>query len=161
MRTTDLVAKVGPCLGVLIGVVLLAACPQRRYAPLLPTAQVPAPPQATGGAAINPKLMIFGGTNHTVYLGCLNCSEYAADSVKNVYGTYGSPYSQDSIFNRFGPYGSPYSAGSACSEYATDPPVIVDQAGRYYGRLTLNHYATDIGIGVRLFGWLAAACHGS
>ena len=104
--------------------------------------------------------MIFGGVNHTVYLGCLNCSEYDPDSVKNTYGTHGSPYSQDSIFNHYGQYGSPYSAESACNEYASDPPVIVDQNGKYYGRLTLNQYSPEIGVGASLMGWLAAVCHG-
>ncbi len=41
-------------------------------------------PDSTAPAlASNPKLMIFGGTNHGTYLGCLNCSEYATDSVLN------------------------------------------------------------------------------
>ena len=112
-----------------------------------------------GGLGLAAKLMIFGGTNHTVYLGCLNCSEYASDSVKNTYGTHGSGYSQESIFNHYGSYGSPYSAESACSEYANDPPVIVDQNGKYYGRLTLNRYHAQLGIGAELMGWLAAVCH--
>ncbi len=103
--------------------------------------------------------MLFGGTNHTVYLGCLNCSEYASDSVKNSYGTHGSAYSSESIFNHYGPYGSAYSTESACSEYASDPPVIVDQNGKYYGRLTLNSYHAQIGMGAELAGWLAAVCH--
>jgi hypothetical protein len=52
-----------------------------------------------------------------------------------------------------------YSTESACSDYATDPPVIVDLNGKYYGRLTLNSYHAQIGIGVQLMGWLAAVCH--
>ncbi len=113
---------------------------------------------STGLGTISAKLMIFGGTNHAVYLGCLNCSEYATDSVKNEFGMHGSTFSQESIFNEFGPYGSPYSSTSACNPYASDPPVIVDQAGRYYGRLTLNAYNPQIGIGSGMMGWLAAAC---
>lgn len=46
----------------------------------------------------------------------------------------------DSIFNRYGEYGSQYSTYSACSPYASDPPVIVDGAGNFYGRLTINAY---------------------
>jgi hypothetical protein len=42
--------------------------------------------------------------------------------------------------------------------YATDPPVIVDSNGRYYGRLTLNRYHSEIGIGRQYMGWLAAVC---
>ncbi len=74
----------------------------------------------------NPKLMIFGGTNHETYLGCLNCSESAADSMLNKYGSHGSPYSAESIFNHYGQFGSRYSTGSPCNQYSTDPPVIVD-----------------------------------
>lgn len=104
--------------------------------------------------------MIFGGANHRVYLGCLNCSEYAADSVKNAYGSHGSAYAQESIMNHYGPYGSPYAGESACNEYASDPPVIVDEAGKFYGRLTLNRYRPDIGAGAQLMAWLTAACRG-
>jgi hypothetical protein len=102
--------------------------------------------------------MIFGGVDHKVYLGFLNCSEYATDSVFNQYGTYGSQYSATSIFNHYNEYGSAYSAEGACNKYASDPPVIVDGNGRYYLRLTLNEYARDLGIGTRFMGWLAAIC---
>jgi hypothetical protein len=118
-----------------------------------------AEPNSTAPAiSPNLKLMIFGGANHGTYLGCLNCSEYAADSVWNKYGSSGSPYSAESIFNHYGQFGSKYSTESACNPYATDPPVIVDGDGKYYGRLTLNRYATGIGIGTEDMGWLAAAC---
>src|SRR5260370_38838797 len=48
------------------------------------------------------KLMIFGGRDHKVYLGCLNCSEYASDSVRYKYGDHGSPYSSTSILTATG-----------------------------------------------------------
>jgi hypothetical protein len=121
---------------------------------------VPNAPQSSPvGGGVPAKLMIFGGTNHKVYLGCLNCSEYNADSVKNTYGTHGSAYSSESIFNHYSEYGSAYSNESACSEYASDPPVIVDQNGKYYGRLTLNRYQPEIGMGSGLMAWLSAVCH--
>lgn len=100
------------------------------------------------------KLMIFGGSDHKVYLGCLSCSEYAADSVSNKFGTNGSPYSNESIWNRFGDYGSKYSSESACNPYADDPPVIVDQNGKYYGRLSLNVYHAEFGAGAKFHDWL-------
>lgn len=116
-------------------------------------------PNSTAPAlSSNPKLMIFGGANHGTYLGCLNCSEYATDSVLNKYGSAGSPYSAESISNHYGQFGSKYSAESACNKYSTDPPVIVDGDGKYYGRLTLNRYATGIGVGTEYMGWLAAIC---
>ena len=86
------------------------------------------------------KLMLFGGPDHRTYLGCLTCNEYATDSVLNTYGAHGSPYQANSIFNTYGQFGSSYSAYSACNPVASDPPVIVDGAGRFYGRLTVNAY---------------------
>jgi hypothetical protein len=88
---------------------------------------------AAAGAAGAPasrvasKLMIFGGQDHKTYLGCLNCNEYATDSLSNSYGSNGSPYSAQSIWNHYSEYGSPYSTYSACNPYASDPPAIVDQ----------------------------------
>jgi hypothetical protein len=105
-----------------------------------------------------PKMMIFGGEDHKTYPGCLNCSEFAEDSVSNKFGPHGSSYTQDSIFNHFGAYGSMYSSTGACNRFASDPPVIVDNAGRYYGRLTLNPYHPEIGEGKRFMAWLAATC---
>jgi hypothetical protein len=83
------------------------------------------------------KLMIFGGQDHKIYLGCLSCNEYAPDSVFNSYGNNGSPYSAQSVWNHYSEFGSPYSIYGACNPYASDPPVIVDQNGNYYGRLVL------------------------
>jgi hypothetical protein len=100
-------------------------------------------------------MMIFGGPDHKTYLGCLTCSKYENDSILNRYGQHGSPYSGESIWNRYGEFGSRYSTYGACNPYATDPPVIVDSNGTYYGRLTLNLYHPEIGVGRRLHDWLA------
>ena len=128
---------------------------------MAPVGSVPQAASAPGPVGIpspNPKMMIFGGEGHKTYLGCLNCSEYGADSVRNQYGAHGSPYSAESIFNHYSQYGSLYSAESACNEYANDPPVIVDGTGRFYGRLTLNRYHPQLGTGASYMGWLAAVC---
>jgi hypothetical protein len=100
------------------------------------------------------KLMVFGGENHKTYLGCLNCSEYEPDSVNNKFGENGSPYSSSSIWNHYGDYGSLYSSEGACNSYADDPPVIVDQNGKYYGRLSLNTSHSEFGIGATFYDWL-------
>jgi hypothetical protein len=100
------------------------------------------------------KLMVLGGEDHRTYLGCLNCSQYATDSVFNEYGQHGSRYSSESIWNHYSQYGSAYSTYGACNPYATDPPVIVDSAGRYYGRLSLNTYHTEFGAGANYYNWL-------
>ena len=93
---------------------------------------------ASNTFAQSKKIMIFGGPNHDVYLGCLSCSEFTIDSVYNEFGKYGSEFQVDSIFNSFGRFGSGFSNFSPCNEFATEPPVIVDQNGNFYGRLTVN-----------------------
>lgn len=110
----------------------------------------------TSSGLSNPKTMIFGGPDHRTYLGCLSCSQEAPDSVFNEYGRNGRRDSPDSIWNQYGQYGSPYSSFSACNEYATDPPVIVDQNGKAYGRVTVNQYASDLGAGAQLYQWLVS-----
>lgn len=113
---------------------------------------------AAGAAGASPqyslKLMIFGGMDHKTYLGCLSCNEYASDSVFNSYGSNGSPYSSQSIWNHYSEFGSPYSTYGACNPYASDPPVIVDQNGNYYGRLTVNEYHPQRGAGAKYYDWL-------
>ena len=102
---------------------------------------------AAASAQTSHKIMIFGGQDHKTYLGCLNCSEYATDSVTNSYGPHGSAYASESIFNHYSEYGFAYSTYGACNPYASDPPVIVDESGNYYGRLTLNEYHPEISSG--------------
>lgn len=91
------------------------------------------------------KLMLFGSTGHDDYLGCLDCSEYASDSICNEYGTYGGQYSIDSIFNQYGIYGSKYNQKSPWNEYTSsnDVPVLVDENGGFYGYFTINKYRSD------------------
>lgn len=119
------------------------------------TAVAAAAASGAGSAQSASKLMIFGGVDHKTYLGCLNCSQYATDSVFNSYGTNGSPYSSSSIWNPYSEFGSAYSSYGACNPYATDPPVIVDQSGSYYGRLTLNRYHSQLGAGSKYLDWLS------
>lgn len=111
----------------------------------------------SGSSLSGHKIMVFGGPNHRTYLGCLSCNQYDTQSVFNSHGTFGSAYSTESIFNRYGDYGSPYSSYSACSAYASDPPVIVDEQGRYYGRLTVGA-RSDGPPTAELRAWLAAVC---
>lgn len=115
---------------------------------------------AAAGMATSPssssssKLMIFGGEGHRAYLGCLNCSQYASDSVFNAYGSHGSRYASESIWNHYNDFGSAYSNHGACNPYANDPPIIVDSDGNYYGRLTLNIYHSQFGLGAQYHDWL-------
>jgi uncharacterized protein (TIGR03437 family) len=58
------------------------------------------------------------------FLGRITANTFAADSIGNPYGIYGSQYSAYSIFNAYGIYGSQFSSTSAFNQFATQPPVI-------------------------------------
>ena len=91
-------------------------------------------------------LLIFGGKNHDVFLGCLNCSKYDNASIWNKYGDFGSKYNDKCIWNKYGEFGGQYNDTSPFNKYASIPPVIVDADGNFYGYFTANKYkdkATD------------------
>ncbi len=85
-------------------------------------------------------LHLYGGRNHDVYLGCLNCDSYNSNSIWNDYGTYGNSYNAKSIWNEYGTYGNDYNTNCPWNEYGTNPPVVVDKEGNFYGYFTLNEY---------------------
>lgn len=85
-------------------------------------------------------LHLYGGSGHDVYLGCLNCDSYNQNSIWNEYGTYGDSYNSISIWNEFGTYGNEFNANSPWNEFGSNPPVIVDKDGKFYGYFTLNEY---------------------
>lgn len=72
-------------------------------------------------------LLIYGGSDHDVFLGKLNADCYDSESIWNEYGTYGSKYSSYSPWN----------------EYASTPPVVVDSRGNFYGYLTANEFISQ------------------
>lgn len=78
-------------------------------------------------------LMIYGGKDNDEYLGKLNASKYDSESIWNQYGEYGSRYNSKSIWNGYGTYGSKYSSYSPFNNYASNPPVLVDKNGKFYG----------------------------
>lgn len=86
--------------------------------------------------------LIYGGSDHDQFLGCLNCSKYSSDSVCNSYGTYGNRYSGKSLFNSYSTFGNSYSPSSPWNEYSTSKsvPVLVDKEGNFYGYFTINNY---------------------
>ncbi len=98
--------------------------------------------------------MLFGGSNHDVYLGCFNCSDIASGSIHNDIGKYGSDISSSSIFNDIGKYGSDISEYSPCNDIASNPPVLVDEAGAFYGYLTLNYIKAKAITDPDILAWL-------
>ena len=85
-------------------------------------------------------LHLYGGKNHDVYLGCLNCNNYDSNSIWNEYGIYGSSYNSKSIWNPYSTYGHSYNSDSPWNLYGSNPPVVVDKSGNFYGYLTVNSY---------------------
>ena len=90
-------------------------------------------------------LLVFGGSDHDEFLGCITCSEYDSSSICNEYGTYGNEYSSDGMFNEYSGYGNEYSGDSPWNEYSTSNsvPVVVDRDGGFYGYFTINEYRSD------------------
>lgn len=85
-------------------------------------------------------LHLYAGDDHTIYLGCLNCNDYDKDSIWNEYGIYGNSYNSKSIWNNYGKYGNSYNATCPWNSYASQPPVVVDKDGNFYGYLAVNEY---------------------
>jgi hypothetical protein len=85
-------------------------------------------------------LHLYGGSDHDVYLGCINCDEYDSNSIWNEYGTYGNSYNSNSIWNEYGTYGNEYNSDSPWNAYGTNPPVVIDKQGGFYGYFTVNEY---------------------
>jgi hypothetical protein len=85
-------------------------------------------------------LHLFGGRNHDVYLGCINCGKYESSSIWNEYGDYGSKYNRNSIWNEYGDYGNSYNSNCPWNAYASNPPMVVDLDGNFYGYLSVNEY---------------------
>ena len=86
------------------------------------------------------KLMLFGGENHDVYLGCLTCTQYHTESVWNENGVYGTKFNNLSIWSEFSEFGNEFSHLSPWNEYGTTPPKILDENGSFYGYFTRNPY---------------------
>ncbi len=86
---------------------------------------------------------LFGGPGNAIYLGCLTCNQFQADSVCNRFGTYGSEFSSSSIWNQFGTYGSPFSSSSPWNQFSTTGPIIVGSDNLFYGYFTTNAFQLD------------------
>lgn len=88
------------------------------------------------------QISIFGkgkvGNSYTEYLGCWDCNKYVSESVHNRYGEYGSKYSDKSIRNKYSDWGSLFRSKSACSQSASEPPVLKNDNDEIIGVLTLN-----------------------
>ena len=101
---------------------------------------------------------VWGGPNYSQYLGsftCVFCTEFALESINNLFGTYGSQFSSTSIRNQFSQYGSQFSTYSACNQFASTPPRVFN-ANRTltYGELTINQFRLDAIKTASIVNWL-------
>ncbi len=95
------------------------------------------------GVCLNPvwaKTMLFGGAGNKEYLGCLDCSEFAPDSICNGFGKYGNEFSSEGLFNEFAGFGNEFASKSPWNEFSTsrEVPVLVDDKGKFFGYFTIN-----------------------
>jgi hypothetical protein len=118
------------------------AAPSPRATRRAPSYAPAAPPVPVAPTFTSTRLLLFGGTSHKDFLGCLNCDQFDSDSVWNNMSTYGFGNSFGK-WNRYGEYGNAFSATSPCNAYATSAPVVVDDAGGFYGYFTINAYAPN------------------
>jgi len=58
-----------------------------------------------------------------VYLGFFG-SQFATESINNLFGTYGSEFNALSVRNPFGSYGSEFGSYSANNDFTSTPPAI-------------------------------------
>ncbi len=86
------------------------------------------------------QLLLFGGQNQSVYLGCLTCGQFNVESICNRFGNYGSEFNSFSIWNQFGTYGSEFNSFSPWNEFSSFGPGIYDTSGRFWGHFTLNRF---------------------
>jgi hypothetical protein len=148
---------------VLVGILLSGGgCAQagaflQGYAQGAAGAPAVAPAIAPSSPPLPAGLLIFGGRNHDVFLGCLTCSEFDSSSARNEL-TYGSAFSSTSFHNHFSDYGSEFSSTSACNLFASHPPVVVDNQGRYYGELTVSTTNPRAIKSPTIRAWLAGIC---
>lgn len=85
-------------------------------------------------------LSIYGGKNHDIFLGCLNCGKYEDNSIWNKFGDFGCRFNDKCIWNRHGDYGGKYSDFSPFNKHAVCPPVLIDNSGNFYGYFTADNY---------------------
>lgn len=85
--------------------------------------------------------LLLAGPNHDIFLGCLDCGEFADQSICNK-ADKGNPYHPLSIFNKFGLFGDSQSTSSPWNKFTTDTsvPIIVDADGVSFGYFTINNF---------------------
>lgn len=102
-------------------------------------------PPAAGAAASDLASLLEGCVivaDDGQVLGVITRNEFAANSILNQFGPYGSEFSATSIFNQFGKYGGQFSSLSPFNEFTNTPPQIITTNGQRVGHLSKNKFVT-------------------
>ena len=94
---------------------------------------------SSSAMAQQPEVLIMGGRNQDEFIGCLTCGDFDSDSVWNKFSRHGWG-NKFGTWNQFGEHKGQFGSNSACNEFASNPPVLVDRRGNYFGELTVNQY---------------------
>ena len=88
----------------------------------------------------NAKTMLYGGPDHSQYLGCLECNEFSSEFICNGFGPYGNVDSAKGMFNEYAGFGNEYNSKSPWNEYSSsnEVPILVDEEGNFLGYFTIN-----------------------
>lgn len=100
----------------------LATFDLAMQAPSMPATPPVILPGISGSCALLEGATIYA--NDGRFLGRITANIFAADSIGNPFGMYGSQFSLWSIFNVYGTYGSQFSNLSAFNQFATQPPIV-------------------------------------
>lgn len=97
------------------------------------------------------KILIYGGENSEVFLGCLNCDKFDKESIWNTMGDFGSVFGQFSIWNKFREYGGQMGNYSPFNQFSKKPPILVDSNGNKYGYFSVDSFykqSTDLKLAI-------------
>lgn len=92
---------------------------------------------------IGERILIYGGENQDVFLGCLNCDKFDKESIWDCTGDYGSRFGKESIWNKFREFGGAYGKYSPFNRFSDNPPILVDKNGKFYGYFTIDNTQVD------------------
>lgn len=89
------------------------------------------------------RILIYGGEDYSVFLGCLNCDKFDKESIWDYTNEYGSPFGKHSITNKHGEYGGENGKYSPYNKFSKYPPKLVDAKGKFYGYFTADKFFKD------------------
>src|SRR3989338_5964379 len=88
-------------------------------------------------------MAIFGyDWNERIHIGAIG-NEFNSLSIANDFGA-GNEFKSTSIFNEFGRYGGEFGSNSAFNDFASNPPIIINDDYKFVGYLTTGYKTPSI-----------------